>query len=65
MDNEDDGDFPLDERIEAMIGKQLRNLYDAVLAEPIPDKIADLLSKLDDVPLPQSGKGNSEGDGAQ
>ncbi|MEM8853557.1 MAG: NepR family anti-sigma factor [Pseudomonadota bacterium] len=65
MDNEDDGDFPLDERIEAMIGQQLRNLYDAVLAEPIPDKIAELLSKLDEIPVPPSNRGNNEGDGAQ
>lgn len=38
---------PLDEALQALIGKELRSLYDSVLDEPIPNKIADLLLKLD------------------
>lgn len=40
---------PPDEAMQALIGKQLRTLYDSVLVEPIPDKIVELLIKLDDL----------------
>ncbi len=35
--------------MQSLIGKQLRNLYDSVLVEPIPDKLVELLLKLDDI----------------
>lgn len=44
--------YPRDDAMQAMIGKQLRSLYEAVLVEPLPDKIVDLLVKLDDIPAP-------------
>jgi hypothetical protein len=40
---------PPDEAMQALIGKQLRTLYDSVLVEAIPDKIVELLLKLDDL----------------
>ncbi|MEM9223839.1 MAG: NepR family anti-sigma factor [Pseudomonadota bacterium] len=45
--------------IQALIGDQLRTMYDKVLSEPIPDKIVELLSKLESIPLPSdSDDGN-------
>lgn len=38
-----------DDAMQSMIGKQLRSLYDSVLAEPIPDNIVRLLTQLDDL----------------
>ncbi|MBJ3774594.1 NepR family anti-sigma factor [Acuticoccus mangrovi] len=35
--------------MQTLIGKQLRDLYDSVLVEPLPDKIVELLTKLDDL----------------
>ncbi|UOM34498.1 NepR family anti-sigma factor [Acuticoccus sp. I52.16.1] len=35
--------------MQSLIGKQLRSLYDSVLVEPIPDKLVELLLKLDEV----------------
>jgi hypothetical protein len=39
----------LDERMQAHIGVQLRSMYDAYLNEPIPDRIVELLEKLDEI----------------
>lgn len=36
------------ERMEPEWAEGLRQLYDSVLEEPLPDSFADLLSKLDD-----------------
>ncbi|WP_108660252.1 NepR family anti-sigma factor [Acuticoccus kandeliae] len=49
MSEEDRWNSPEDDVMQTMIGKQLRSLYDSVLVEPIPDKIVELLVKLDDV----------------
>ena len=38
----------LDERLQAHIGSQLKSMYDAYLSEPIPDRIVELLEKLDE-----------------
>lgn len=46
--------------MQAMIGKQLRSLYESVLDEPLPDKIMDLLVKLDDVPAPSPSNGHDK-----
>jgi len=40
---------PQDDAMQSLIGKQLRTLYDSVLVEPIPDKLVELLMKLDEV----------------
>ena len=48
MSDKDSGDTPPEDEMQNMIGKHLRNLYDTVLVEPIPDRIVDLLMKLDD-----------------
>ena len=45
-----------DDPLQSLIGKQLRTLYDSVLAEPIPDKFVELLTQLDDVPVPTKQK---------
>lgn len=57
MVDNDETSYPRDDAMQAMIGKQLRSLYESVLAEPLPDRIVDLLVKLDDVPAPDI-KGN-------
>jgi hypothetical protein len=44
-----------------LIGKQLRQLYDSVLVEPIPDRIVELLMKLDDVPSDEDGGSSPSG----
>jgi hypothetical protein len=36
------------------IGRQLRSLYDEVLKEPVPDRLRDLLLKLEQKPTDQS-----------
>jgi hypothetical protein len=33
--------------LQAHIGRQLRSLYDEVLKEPVPDRLRDLLHKLE------------------
>jgi hypothetical protein len=53
MVDNDEAPLPRDDAMQALIGKQLRSLYESVLAEPLPDKIVDLLVKLDDIPAPQ------------
>ncbi|MGO4704593.1 NepR family anti-sigma factor [Microvirga sp. 2MCAF38] len=37
----------LDEISQSRIGEQLRAMYDDLMQQPIPDKFAELLSKLD------------------
>jgi hypothetical protein len=39
----------LDERLQAHIGVQLKSMYDSYLSEPIPDRLVELLEKLDQV----------------
>jgi hypothetical protein len=34
--------------VEAHIGAKLKAMYDEVVAQPIPDRLLDLLSRLDD-----------------
>lgn len=47
--------------MQSLIGKQLRTLYDSVLVEPIPDKLVELLMKLDEVTTdPQSDDDSSQ-----
>lgn len=46
-----------DEAMQDLIGKQLRAMYDDILSEPVPDKIVELLVKLDDIKLPPLGGG--------
>jgi len=48
--DKENGDAPPEDAMQDMIGNQLRNLYDSVLVEPIPDRIVDLLMKLDELP---------------
>ncbi|MCF3933204.1 hypothetical protein L1787_07235 [Acuticoccus sp. M5D2P5] len=58
---------PDDDVMQTMIGKQLRSLYDSVLVEPIPDKLVELLVKLDDVTSegasPADAGKNADGEG--
>jgi len=49
-------DSPQEDAMQDMIGHQLRSLYASVLDEPIPDKIVELLAKLDEV------TGHTDGD---
>lgn len=37
----------LDPNVDAMIGAKLRGYYDGLMAEPVPDRILELLAKLD------------------
>ncbi|GAB5376684.1 MAG: hypothetical protein AcusKO_31460 [Acuticoccus sp.] len=45
-----------DDEIQSMIGQQLRQMYNNILSEPIPDSIVELLVKLDDVSVERPGK---------
>lgn len=46
--NEIEAEEPrMSEDSQAFIGLKLRELYDDVVAEPVPDRILELLSKLD------------------
>jgi hypothetical protein len=38
---------PLNGKLQAHLGKQLRRLFNETAAEPIPDRFADLLDRLD------------------
>ncbi len=51
----------LDERLQAHIGSQLKSMYDSYLNEPIPDRIVELLEKLDGVSK-TGGSGGGQGD---
>ncbi len=39
----------LDDRLQAHIGGQLKSMYDSYLNAPIPDRLVELLEKLDEV----------------
>lgn len=49
MAEENEDHYRGDDAMQTLIGKQLRDLYDSVLVEPLPDKIVELLTKLDDL----------------
>ncbi|MEM8552785.1 MAG: NepR family anti-sigma factor [Pseudomonadota bacterium] len=51
-----------DDPMQYLIGRQLRQMYDNVLSEPIPDSIIDLLSKLDSIPVPAHTGGDGDAD---
>ena len=40
--------------LQAHIGRQLRSLYDEVLKEPVPDRLRELLQRLEPKPPDQS-----------
>lgn len=66
MIDEDGPNGPPDDVKQSLIGKQLRNLYDSVLVEPIPDKLVELLLKLDDVTGDDgSDRGNDDEESAE
>ncbi|RAI00471.1 hypothetical protein DLJ53_14480 [Acuticoccus sediminis] len=54
MTDDDRPGTPQDDAMQSLIGKQLRTLYDSVLVEPIPDKLVELLMKLDQVSADKS-----------
>jgi hypothetical protein len=54
MDTQPAGLATLGPDLQAHIGRQLRSLYDEVLKEPVPDRLRDLLQKLDQAPPEQS-----------
>ena len=37
----------LDRQVQAHIGRKLKAVYDEVAAEPLPDKLVELLARLD------------------
>jgi Anti-sigma factor NepR len=39
----------LDDRLQAHIGSQLKSMYDSYLSAPIPDRLVELLERLDEV----------------
>ncbi|HEU0133667.1 MAG TPA: NepR family anti-sigma factor [Allosphingosinicella sp.] len=41
------GDPKLDRAIQSRIGDQLRAMYDDLMQQPVPDKLRDLLSRLE------------------
>ncbi len=47
--NADGSGSKLDEHLQAHIGSQLKSMYDSYLNEPIPDRLVELLEKLDEV----------------
>ena len=40
-------DVTLDEATQAMIGRRLRDVYDAIVHEPVPDSLLQLLDELE------------------
>ncbi len=50
----------LDERLQAHIGGQLKSMYDSYLSEPIPDRLVELLEKLDQVSAKSDDEGSPE-----
>lgn len=50
----------LDERLQAHIGSQLKSMYDSYLNEPIPDRLVELLEKLDAVSSTSAPAGRRE-----
>jgi hypothetical protein len=47
---EKDVSAPLDRALQAHLGRKLRRLFNETAAEPIPDRFADLLDRLDSGP---------------
>jgi len=37
----------LDSKLDAMIGAKLRTFYDGLMAEPVPERIVELIARLD------------------
>jgi hypothetical protein len=50
--------LPFETVVQGHIGRQLRALYDDVLAQPIPDRFLDLLRKLDETSDPGAVPGD-------
>jgi len=50
-----------DDPLQDMIGNQLKVMYESVLTEPIPDRIVELLTKLDSIDLPAAKKSDPSG----
>ncbi len=44
--------LPEDAKADQYIAEQLKAMYDAVVVEPIPDRLLQLLDRLDDDPEP-------------
>lgn len=53
---------PMPADLQAHIGVRLKAFYDSVLSEPIPDRFAELLNKLDAAERP-AGDGRAKSDG--
>jgi len=54
-DIEKDASAALDRELQAYLGRQLRRLFNQTAAEPIPDRFADLLERLDrEAPRPEA-----------
>ncbi|WP_298915985.1 NepR family anti-sigma factor [uncultured Algimonas sp.] len=54
----DSGQAPFDkEALPDKIGSSLRNLYDKVLNEDVPDDFLSLLRQADKAPAPKTGRG--------
>jgi len=45
---------PLDPQLDALIGAKLRSYYDALVNEPVPDRIVELLIQLEAKDKPSS-----------
>jgi len=62
MSDDKDVNGAQDDAMQALIGKHLRTMYDSVLCEPIPDRIVELLARLDtiDLPRPDGKDGGSD-----
>ncbi|MEI2385584.1 NepR family anti-sigma factor [Breoghania sp. JC706] len=60
MADDDDGRTirpGFDEDIQAKIGSQLKSIYDTVLDEPVPDRIAGLLKQLEKATASDTNRG--------
>jgi hypothetical protein len=49
MNTPPDGNGSLDRDVQDVIGKQLRAMYDDLVNQAVPDRLTELLQKLDDV----------------
>ncbi|WP_420394714.1 NepR family anti-sigma factor [Acuticoccus sp.] len=65
MANQDEPNGSRDDAMQSLIGKQLRNLYDTVLVEPIPDKLVELLLKLDDATSDRDERDDEPSEGTE
>jgi hypothetical protein len=50
----------LTREIQAKLGEQLRQMYNDVVSQGVPDRFADLLAKLDHSPTVESDKARDE-----